>query len=75
MGNVFLAAKIPADYPARGTGMNASPLIEEPFFITEEIEAEMIQTGYVFEPPTHVCLRPRVGVPTAADDETPPATP
>ncbi len=54
--------------------MNDSPLIEEPFFITEEIEAEMIQTGYVFEPPTHVCLRPTVGVPTAADDETPPAT-
>lgn len=27
---------------------------EEPFFITEEIEAEMKATGYVFEPPTHV---------------------
>lgn len=26
---------------------------EEPFFITEEIEAEMIAAGYVFEPPTH----------------------
>ena len=24
---------------------------EEPFFITEEIEAEMIAAGYVFEPP------------------------
>lgn len=27
---------------------------EEPFFITEEIEAEMIAAGYVFEPPAHV---------------------
>lgn len=26
---------------------------EEPFFITEEIEAEMIAAGYVFEPPAH----------------------
>lgn len=55
--------------------MNDTPPIEEPFFITEEIEAEMIQTGYVFEPPTHVCIRPTVGVPIAADDEKPPATP
>lgn len=55
--------------------MNDTPLIEEPFFITEENEAEMIQNGYVFEPPRHVCLRPTVGVPSAADDETPPATP
>ena len=28
--------------------------ITEPLFITEEIEAEMIAAGYVFEPPTHV---------------------
>ena len=26
---------------------------EEPFFITEEIDAEMIAAGYVFEPPAH----------------------
>ena len=25
----------------------------EPFFITEEIEAELIAAGYVFEPPGH----------------------
>lgn len=25
----------------------------EPFFITEEIETEMIAAGYVFEPPSH----------------------
>ena len=28
--------------------------ITEPLFITEEIEAEMIAAGYVFEPPTPV---------------------
>lgn len=27
---------------------------DEPFFITEEIETEMIAAGYVFEPPAHV---------------------
>ncbi len=27
---------------------------DEPFFITEAIEAEMIAAGYVFEPPAHV---------------------
>ena len=27
---------------------------DEPFFITEEIEAETIAAGYVFEPPAHV---------------------
>lgn len=27
----------------------------EPFFITEEVEAEMIAAGYVFEPPPIVC--------------------
>lgn len=26
----------------------------EPLFITEEIEAEMKENDYVFEPPTHV---------------------
>ncbi|KAA1286902.1 hypothetical protein BVZ28_12380 [Alcaligenes faecalis] len=25
----------------------------EPFFITEEIEAEMVSRGYTFEPPNH----------------------
>lgn len=25
----------------------------EPFFITEEVEAELIATGYEFEPPSH----------------------
>ncbi|WKU20897.1 hypothetical protein [Advenella alkanexedens] len=29
-------------------------LQETPFFITEEIEADMIAAGYVFEPPKHV---------------------
>lgn len=28
---------------------------EEPFFITEEIEAEMIAAGHVFEPPPIAC--------------------
>lgn len=32
--------------------MNDTP--EEPFFVTEEIEAEMKSSGYVFEPPDHV---------------------
>ena len=27
---------------------------DEPFFITEEIEAEMIASGYEFHPPSHV---------------------
>ncbi len=27
--------------------------ITEPFFITDEIQAELIAAGYVFEPPTH----------------------
>lgn len=26
----------------------------EPFFITEYVEAELITTGYEFEPPNHV---------------------
>lgn len=26
----------------------------EPFFITEEVEAEMVSRGYSFEPPNHV---------------------
>lgn len=29
--------------------------LEEPFFITEEIEAEMIAAGYEFEPPPIAC--------------------
>lgn len=28
---------------------------EEPFFITEAVEAELIGAGYVFEPPPIVC--------------------
>ena len=28
---------------------------DEPFFITEEVRAEMIAAGYVFEPPPIVC--------------------
>lgn len=32
-------------------------LIEEPLFITEEIEAEMVKAGYVFEPPQHVSFQ------------------
>lgn len=28
----------------------------EPFFITEEIEKQMIAAGYLFEPPPRVCL-------------------
>lgn len=34
--------------------MNGTQPIEEPFFISEEIEAEMIKAGYVFEPPKHI---------------------
>jgi hypothetical protein len=34
--------------------MNDTPLIEEPLFITDEIEVEMIKAGHVFEPPEHV---------------------
>ncbi|WP_425306749.1 hypothetical protein [Escherichia coli] len=30
-------------------------LADEPFFITEEIEAEMIAAGYEFEPPPIPC--------------------
>ena len=51
--------------------MNDTLLTEEPFFITEEIEAEMIQAGYVFEPPTHICSCSTACVPIADDDETP----
>lgn len=29
-----------------------NPHQDEPFFITKEIEAEMLATGYVFEPPS-----------------------
>lgn len=31
------------------------PHQDEPFFITEEVEAEMIACGYEFEPPPIVC--------------------
>lgn len=42
----------------------------EPFFITEEIEAEMVATGYVFEPPTHVStLRLRDVLARLSDDD------
>lgn len=36
--------------------MNDTPLIEEPLFITDDIEAEMIKAGHVFEPPKHVSI-------------------
>lgn len=29
----------------------------EPFFITEEVEAELIAAGYMFEPPGHVSTK------------------
>ena len=42
----------------------------EPFFITEEIAAEMVAAGYVFEPPAHgSTLRPRDVLATLYDDE------
>ena len=28
---------------------------EEPFFITEEVEAGLLAAGYVFEPPSIAC--------------------
>lgn len=34
--------------------MNDTPLVDAPSFITDEIEAELLKTGYVFEPPKHV---------------------
>lgn len=37
--------------------MTETFLIEEPLFITEEIEAEMVKAGYVFEPPQHVSFQ------------------
>ena len=40
--------------------MSATPLIEEPLFITEEIEAEMIKAGYVFEPPSMCAFEQRL---------------
>ena len=33
----------------------AKPHQEEPFFITDEVKAEMIAAGYVFEPPLIAC--------------------
>ncbi|MEH6498698.1 MAG: hypothetical protein V7751_04860 [Pseudoalteromonas distincta] len=42
----------------------------EPLFITEEIEAEMVANGYVFEPPTHVStLRLRDVLATLSDEQ------
>lgn len=41
---------------------------EKPFFITEQIEAEMVAGGYVFEPPAHFQKkhdRDRIGAPSA----------
>ena len=34
--------------------MNDTPIIDEPLFITDEIEAELLKASYVFEPPKHV---------------------
>lgn len=34
--------------------MNDTPRIDEPLFITDEIEAELLKAGYVAEPPKHV---------------------
>ena len=43
---------------------------EEPFFITEEIEAEMIAAGHMFEPPPIVCTgRLRDVLARMTDDE------
>jgi hypothetical protein len=43
---------------------------EEPFFITEEIEAEMIAAGHVFEPPPIACTgRLRDVLARMTDDE------
>lgn len=55
--------------------MNDALLIEDPFFITEEVEAEMIKSGYVFEPPKHICIRPTADERSAVDDDLPPTTP
>lgn len=44
--------------------------VNEPFFITEEIEAEMRAAGHVFEPPAHVStLRLRDVLATLSDDD------
>lgn len=40
---------------ARRTGHDEAHQDDEPFFITEEIEAEMIASGYEFEPPHIPC--------------------
>ena len=43
---------------------------DEPFFITEEIAAEMIAAGYEFEPPTIPCtIRLRDVLARMTDDE------
>lgn len=38
-----------------------NPIEEEPFFITEEIEAQMRAEGYVFEVPTRIHIGPMLG--------------
>lgn len=34
--------------------MNLERRDEEPFFITEEVEAELLAAGYEFKPPGHI---------------------
>ena len=50
-----MAAKFAATTTRNGRLMNTHE-ITEPFFITEEIETEMIAAGYVFDVPTLVTL-------------------
>lgn len=48
----------------------AAPRYEEPFFITEKVEAEMRASGYDFEPPAHLCTtRPREVLAGISDTE------
>jgi len=43
---------------------------EEPFFITEEVEAGLLAAGYVFEPPSIACtVRLRDVLKGMSDDE------
>lgn len=34
--------------------MNLERQNEEPFFITEDVEAELVAAGYEFKPPSHI---------------------
>lgn len=43
---------------------------EQPCFITEEIEAQMIAEGYVFEVPTRIHKGPMSGDESDAEPET-----